>query len=177
MRVQQSIRLVLASILCVIYCLGLVSCTSTAPVPPAAKSNEAQPLKKMPSSSAPINAHAPISQAKNLNAYAREVAVHISQKNSDKIYVSNPQALLRSVVVLKFSIDARGNLISRELVRSNKDKVTETTAMQSILLAQPFPIPSTSLLKQGKLELLETWLFNNDGRFQLRTISLPQLGE
>lgn len=174
---QQSIWLVSRSILCAIGCLCIASCTSTVPVTPTANPKETQPQTKMQSSSVPLNANAPVSQARSLNAYAREVAVHISQKNSDKIYVSNPQALLRSVVVLKFSIDARGNVISRELIRSNKDKVTETTAMQSILMAQPFPIPSTSLLKQGKLELLETWLFNNDGRFQLRTISLPQLGE
>lgn len=117
------------------------------------------------------------SHAKSINAYARELAVHISQKNSEKIYVSNPQALLRSVVVLKFSIDANGKLVSRDLIRSNKDRETESTAMQSLLRAQPFPIPPASFLKQGKLELLETWLFNTDGRFQLRTIALPQRGE
>jgi protein TonB len=105
------------------------------------------------------------------------VAVHISQRNSDKIYVTNPQALLRSVVVLKFSIDASGRLVSRELVRSNKDKETETTALQSLARAQPFPVPPATFLKQGKLELLETWLFNTVGRFQLRTIALPQRGE
>ncbi len=117
------------------------------------------------------------SQAKNLNAFAREIAIHISQQNAEKIYVSNPQALLRSVVVLKFTIDANGSLVSRDLVRSNKDKETEGTAMQSLARAQPFPLPPSVLLKQGKVELLETWLFNSDGRFQLRTIALPQRGD
>ncbi|WMW82447.1 hypothetical protein RF679_09255 [Undibacterium cyanobacteriorum] len=117
------------------------------------------------------------SKAANLTAYQREIAIHLSQKNPDKIYVSNPQALLRSVVVIKFSIDASGKLLSRDMLRSNKDKETEGTAMQSLSRAQAFPAPPASLLLQGKVELIETWLFNTDGRFQLRTIALPQLGE
>lgn len=117
------------------------------------------------------------SKATNLMAYQREIAIHLSQKNSDKIYVSNPQALLRSVVVIKFSIDATGKLSSRDMLRSNRDKETEGIAMQSLSRAQAFPAPPASLLRQGKVELIETWLFNTDGRFQLRTIALPQLGE
>ncbi len=118
-----------------------------------------------------------ISKATSLKAYQREIAVHISQHNSDKIYVTNPQAMLRSVIVIKFSIDAKGVIISRDMLRSNRDSETEKIAMQSLLRLPPLPVPPSTLLKQGKLELIETWLFNSDGRFQLRTIALPQLGE
>ena len=41
-----------------------------------------------------------ISKATSLQTYQREIAVHISQHNSDKIYVTNPQAMLRSVIVI-----------------------------------------------------------------------------
>lgn len=117
------------------------------------------------------------SSAKSIGAYQRELAIHLSQKNADKIYVGSPQALLRSVVVLKFSLDQRGNLLARDIIRSNKDRELEVTAMQSLSRSQPFPQPPQSLLKQGKIELLETWLFNSDGHFQLRTIALPQASE
>jgi protein TonB len=33
------------------------------------------------------------------------------------------------------------------------------------------------LLRHGRLEISETWLFNNDGRFQLRTIAQPQMDQ
>ena len=33
------------------------------------------------------------------------------------------------------------------------------------------------LLNNRKLDVTETWLFNTDGRFQLRTIALPQMDE
>lgn len=117
------------------------------------------------------------SKANNLAAYQKELAVHISQRNSHHIYVTQPQALLRSVIVIKFVLDAKGKLLSHDILRSNKDKETEQTALASLVRAQNFPAPIASWLRQGKLELIETWLFNSDGRFQLRTIALPQAGE
>jgi protein TonB len=33
------------------------------------------------------------------------------------------------------------------------------------------------LLRQGRLEILESWLFNADGRFQLRSIAEPQMDQ
>jgi len=41
----------------------------------------------------------------------------------------------------------------------------------------PFPKPPAALLSGGRVELSETWLFNNNGRFQLRTIAQPQKNE
>lgn len=117
------------------------------------------------------------SSAKNTVEYQREFALHLSRANATKIYATNPQALLRSVIVLRFTLNAQGNLLSKAIVRSNKDKETETSALTSLLNAQPFPMPPAALLKQGKLDMVETWLFNTDGRFQLRTIALPQANQ
>jgi protein TonB len=117
------------------------------------------------------------SNAKTNVEYQHELALHLSRVNAPKIYTTNPQALLRSVVVLRFTLNAQGNLLSKAIVRSNKDKETEATALSSLVSAQPFPIPPPLLLKQGKLDMVETWLFNKDGRFQLRTIALPQANQ
>lgn len=117
------------------------------------------------------------SNAKTLVAYQLELASHLARLNPTKIYAGNPQALLRSVIVLRFTLNAQGNLLSKAIVRSNKDRDTETIALSSLVNAQPFPMPPALLLKQGKLDMLETWLFNSDGRFQLRTIALPQANQ
>ncbi|MFA9273967.1 MAG: energy transducer TonB [Candidatus Aquirickettsiella gammari] len=117
------------------------------------------------------------SNAKTLAAYQLELATHLSRVNTAKIYAGNPQALLRSVIVLKFTLNAQGNLLSKAIVRSNKDRETEASALSSLVNAQPFPMPPAHLLKQAKLDMLETWLFNSDGRFQLRTIALPQASQ
>ena len=105
------------------------------------------------------------------------MAHRITQVNSTKVYIGRPQALLRSVVVVKYVVDANGGLLRSEIMRSNRDRVTETTALSSVRNTAPFPKPAPSLLRHGRVEVIETWLFNKDGRFQLRTIAEPQMDE
>jgi protein TonB len=115
------------------------------------------------------------SGAYTLDGYKREIAERISQVNADKVYPGRPQALLRSVVVLKYVVDIHGNLLRSEIVRSNRDHETEATALTTLRNSAPFPKPASHLLHRGHVEISETWLFNNDGRFQLRTIAQPQM--
>lgn len=112
-----------------------------------------------------------------VDGYKRDVAQRIAEVNSTKVYLSRPQALLRSVVVVRFSVDSRGNLVRSEIMRSNRDPATEATALATLRNTAPFPKPAPHLLRGGRVELSETWLFNNDGRFQLRSIALPQMEE
>lgn len=111
----------------------------------------------------------------SLDRYKRLVAQRIAEVNPDKIYPGNPQALLRSVVVLKYVLDANGKLVHSDTLRSNGDSVTVATALSALRNAAPFPPPPNNLLNHGRMEILETMLFNNDGRFQLRSIAEPQL--
>lgn len=113
--------------------------------------------------------------ARTVTGYKEDIAHRITETSSTKVYIERPQALLRSVIVLKFVIDASGQLIRSEISRSNRDSATESTALASLRNAAPFPKPPANLLQNGRIELSETWLFNNDGRFQLRSIAQPQM--
>jgi protein TonB len=117
------------------------------------------------------------SKAFTLNGYKRELAQRICEMNASKVHTDRPQALLRSVIVLRYSLNGDGKLLRSDVVRSNHDKVTENIALASLTNSAPFPKPSSLLVKNGKLEITETWLFNSDGRFQLRTIAQPQMSE
>lgn len=117
------------------------------------------------------------SKADSVDEYKVALAQRVVQVNSTHVFVGRPQALLRSVVVIKYSVDANGSLIRSEIMRSNRDRATESTALTTLRKTAPFPKPPVSLLRQGRVDLIETWLFNNDGRFQLRTIAEPQMGE
>lgn len=108
-------------------------------------------------------------------AYKRALALRIAQANSARVYSGRPQALLRSVVVVRYAVDVRGNMLKSELIRSNHDGETEAIALASLKNSVPFPKPASHFLRGGKVEILETWLFNDDGRFQLRTIAQPQM--
>lgn len=115
------------------------------------------------------------STARTVDGYKRDLAQRISQVSSTRVYVGRPQALLRSVVVVRYAVDANGVLLRSEIMRSNRDRETEATALATLRAAAPFPKPAPHLLRNGRLEMAETWLFNNDGRFQLRSIAEPQM--
>ena len=149
----------------------LAGCASrTAETPATHSAGQAARVEK--------KAEVPEAQASSVgtvDGYKRDLALRISQVNASKVYSGRPQALLRSVVVLRYVVDARGNLVRSEIMRSNRDSETESTALATLRNSAPFPKPASHLLKRGQLELAETWLFNNDGRFQLRTIAQPQM--
>lgn len=147
-------------------CCAVVACST--PAPTGKKSDEVG--KK-------ADERVGSSNSFTLNGYKRELARHISERNSGKVYIDRPQALLRSVIVLKYTMNADGKLLRTDVLRSNHDKVTEGIALASVSNAAPFPKPGSLLVKNGKLEITETWLFNDDGRFQLRTIAQPQMSE
>jgi protein TonB len=111
------------------------------------------------------------------DSYKKTLAEHIVQANPDQVYAERPQALLRSVVVVQFTINSSGRLLSSRIRRSNRDAETEAAALASLRAAAPLPKPPASLLRGGRLELHETWLFNKDGRFQIRSTALEQINQ
>lgn len=117
------------------------------------------------------------STAATVDSYKADLAQRIYAVNSTQVYTTRPQALLRSVVVLKYTVDGGGNLVRSEIARSNHDRATEATALATLRKSAPFPKPSPHLLRNGRLEMHESWLFNNDGRFQLRSLALVQMEE
>ena len=117
------------------------------------------------------------STARTVDAYKRDIALRITEVNSTHVYPGRPQALLRSIVVVKFSVDGNGRLLRSDIVRSNHDGATEATALATLRNTAPFPRPAAGLLHKGRLELAETWLFNADGRFQIRSVAQAQLAE
>ena len=68
------------------------------------------------------------SKADSVDEYKVALAQRVVQVNSTNVFVGRPQALLRSVVVIKYSVDANGGLIRSEILRSNRDRATESTA-------------------------------------------------
>ncbi len=111
----------------------------------------------------------------SLTVYKQALANHIAARHGSKMYSGQPQALLRSVVVVKYVVDNDGRLLRSEIMRSNRDRTAESIALSTLRSSAPFPPPASHLLKRGRLELAETWLFNDDGRFQLRSTAQRQM--
>lgn len=154
--------------------VSLVGCASRAPeiVSPITSLFRSDKADKSESSA---SSKSSASSALSYEGYKRDLAVKISEANASKVYPGRPQALLRSVIVVKYVVDSRGHLVRTEVMRTNKDREAESIALATLRQSAPFPKPASHLLRQGRIEISETWLFNNDGRFQLRTIAQPQM--
>lgn len=156
----------------------LAGCSSTQLYEPApepgkgAGSTSSKPTHR--ETPAPV---ARVSSWMSLDRYKQVLAQRIAEVNPSKVYPGNPQAMLRSVVVVKYVLDANGNLVSSDTLRTNGDTVATSTALGALRHAAPFPAPPSHLLNRGRVEILETMLFNDDGRFQMRSIAAPQLDE
>ena len=153
-----------------LVCAALAGCSSV-PLEPA------RPAPAAPGTETVETTRDGTSTAATLDAYKRDLAHRIVQTNSVQVFTGRPQALLRSVVVVKYHVDANGRLTRSDILRSNRDRATETTALAALRKTAPFPKPASHLLRHGQVEIMETWLFNNDGRFQLRTIAEPQMAD
>jgi protein TonB len=160
-------------------CIALAAAACTTPAPETPPAAAAKPVPEIVKEKLETPRTTPdaVSTAGTLEAYKLELARRIAEVNSTQVYTERPQALLRSVIVVKYYVDREGRLAHSEIMRSNRDKATEATALGSLRRAAPFPLPGKHLLQRGRVELAETWLFNKDGRFQLRTLALPQMNE
>ena len=108
-----------------------------------------------------------------LDAYKRAVAQRILAVNAAQTYDGAPPHLLRAVVVLQFTIDGRGEVSQLKTLRT-RDAALAKVAADSVCAAAPLPPPPPALARRGALEVAETWLFRDDGKFQIRSLALEQ---
>lgn len=94
-----------------------------------------------------------------------------------KVHNERPQALLRAVVVLRVKLNEQGQW-QAEVFRDNPQQPEMTQLALETVTRLPPPVGLTAkakelLYSQG---LIEAWLFQNDGRFALKTLAKPQRG-
>jgi protein TonB len=158
--------------------LLLAGCGAPAPAPAPVN---AQPTPPRP---APTPAPEPVAAAGNplklaprdpaLEAWKRSAAERIHEANRSKLYEGRPHHLLQAVIVVEATVDGRGNVVASKVMRSPKIKSLDDMALASLKAASPLPAPPSRLLVRGTLAYTETWLVQNNGKFQVRTLSLTQ---
>ncbi|HJU99787.1 MAG TPA: energy transducer TonB [Burkholderiaceae bacterium] len=132
-------------------------------------------LPPPPVTRAPLPAPAPAPgprQAANLADYKILVAQHIAAANPRLIFYGTLPPMLPAIVVLDFTIDGNGNIGNLRVHRS-RDEDASSIAMNAVRQAEPLPRPG-ALLHGRHLAVTETFLFNRDYQFQLRTLAGPQ---
>lgn len=110
-----------------------------------------------------------------LDQYRQVIAHRIVERNPSYVEHRPPQAMLRSLVVLAFTVNRGGELVRSSVYRTNGDDEAEATALAALRRAAPLPPPPAKLLNaRGQVEIMEDLLFNDDGKFQLRELAAPQ---
>lgn len=143
------------------------------PTPPAPEKPAAPP--PAPVAPAPPQAAVPKLPPPRtpLDAYKRDVAQRILSVNAAQTFEGRPPEILQAVVVLQFTIERSGTLTGLKTLRSRHPE-QEKIALASVRAAAPFPAPPAALLRSSRVEVAETWLFRDDGKFQIRSLAEPQ---
>jgi periplasmic protein TonB len=158
----------------------LAACGAPSPTPTASP-----PAASGPATSATPAAPAPAERGSGatarlaprdpaLEAWKRAAAVRIHQANQKQLFEGRPHHLLQAVIVVEATVDRTGTVVGSRVTRSPKIKSLDQMALASLKAASPLPAPPPTLLVRGNLVFSETWLVQNDGRFQVRTLALPQ---
>lgn len=176
MRTKSGVRAVLIALSGIV----VASCTTvpepTAPTPPppppVAKVTPAPP----PPPPAVAKAKPRVASSyKSMEQYKLALCKRIFETSQGRTVNGDLQPLLRAVVVLQFDVDSAGKVRNVRTLRS-PEKEADKIARASLERAGTMPLPPEEWLHNGVLEVTETWLFNKDGRFHLRTFGPRQRG-
>jgi protein TonB len=115
-----------------------------------------------------------VSTAQTLEQYKAEVAHAVLHANAEHTFIGRLPEVLKSIVVLQIFIDRDGSAYDVRMFRSNGYQELESRAMQSVRAAA-LPKPSAAVTGgRSSVSFTETWLFRDDGKFQIRTLAGPQ---
>jgi len=150
-------------------CALLAGCAAPGP----GDGKVAKVFHSMPQASLPLP---PPSAAATLAEYRLEVAGLLQNANRGMVFEGAPPNPLRAVIVMRAEIDVLGEARRLDVVRAPwHDPWLAELVAQTMRQAEPFPRPSMKLLRgANSVTITETWLFDYEGRFRLRSLSLPQ---
>jgi hypothetical protein len=150
--------------------LWLAACGSN-PGAPIAGSVPGQ-LSKATANPAELSGQRPRpSSAANARDYRRDAARHIYAANKRRIYEGKLPPLLYAVGTLQVNLDAGGKVVSMHWLRAPTHAPEVIAEIErTVLQAAPFPA-ATQL---GKVTWTDTWLWDDEGHFQLDTLSEGQ---
>lgn len=110
----------------------------------------------------------------SLETYKIGVARHILRSNLGYTFDGHLPPMLPAIVVLRLSVDPAGTLTDVFIQRS-RDAAAAEAAMASIRRSGTFPLPCGLIVRSnGTLTFSETFLFNGNYQFQLRSLADPQ---
>jgi protein TonB len=114
-------------------------------------------------------------QAQSADQVKADFARSVYLNSAALVHNERPQPLLRAVVVLRVKLNEQ-NQWQAEVSRDNPDQPEMTQAALDSVAKLPAPVGLTPKALQMLRNdgMIEAWLFQNDGRFALKTLAKPQ---
>jgi periplasmic protein TonB len=154
--------------------LATVLAACSTPSPEAPGPAQQQPVAPLAAARPVSPAYAPAPVSNTIESYKHAFATRVATSSPSVFHEPLPK-MLKSVVVVDVTIHRDGRVASASIRRSNGYKDLEKVALQSVHHAAPYAAPSRALLRSdGTVNFLETFLFRDDGRFQVRTLAEAQ---
>ena len=113
----------------------------------------------------------PISTARSVREYRSDVARHLYQHSTDRIYQGKLPPLLYAIGVTRLSISPTGDVLDIDWMRKPSHAPEVVTEIERTIRAAA-PLPVASAVRP--LIYTETWLWHKSGRFQLDTLTEGQ---
>jgi len=160
--------------------IAAAGCGSAPPSPTAAPAASAPAPVAAPSAPpaafGPAAASGPRLAARDpaLEQWKRQAAERIHSANAPQLFEGRPHHLLQGVIVVDVTVDRSGKVTRSKIVRSPGITRLNDVVLASLKTASPLPAPPPALVKTGAITYSETWLFTNDSKWRLRTLTLPQ---
>jgi protein TonB len=115
-----------------------------------------------------------IEASPTLDAYKTAVAQHVAARNAAHVFSGPLPPMLPAIVVLNITVDRAGR-VTRAVVQRSRDPDASKVALASLARSGVLPAPHRLIATSGgSLTFSETFLFDGDYRFQLRSIAGPQ---
>ncbi len=109
----------------------------------------------------------------SLDAYKALVAHQVMQRNPERVFSGRLPEMLPAIVVLNVTVDRNGGLTRVDVQRS-RDSNAARVAVESMRRSGPLPKPENLIARGDAMTFSETFLFNEQYRFQLRSVAGPQ---
>lgn len=168
-KLQHSAAVGLAALLCASL---LASCGKEPPRREASARPADIPRTPLPAEQVPVPPLPP--PIHNLDDYKRALAGKILATTPDAAFSGALPPLLTSIVVVEAKIGRDGDIASLRVVRS-RDQKASGLALAAMRAAAPFPKPGKLMAGHHKtFDFSETFLFNKEYRFQIRTLAPVQ---
>jgi protein TonB len=110
----------------------------------------------------------------SVDAYKNDVAEHILRYNADHTFSGKLPPMLPAIVVVNITVDHTGKM-TKVAVQRSRDNEASKVALASVRRAGVLPRPFNLATGPSRtLTFSETFLFNAERRFQLRTLAPVQ---